>query len=350
MLLANMPLPLLLTAIAALLLHGCSTSSSNATNDSGVLSDAQADVGPDVTDDVGPPIEDCHNGVDDDDDGLIDCADPDCEPVVVCVPAAPSPWSPPGVLHEGESAAPCEGAFGSEAYVGHDEPSGEPAECESSCECTNPVSSGCSTPYVCQKSGSCGGTCNAGGVSGTGCLTSPGASTHIVVTSWDSGSCTPSEAPTPTLAPATWGAEARLCTSSAAAGGCEEAEVCVPRVAEETPLCVFHEGDEECPEGFDDRRVVYFGDFADGRACSDCECGYASDGCEVTATAFSEAGCTGTETELLIDACNTGNAASFFVEEGPPSNPRCNAYGGDPTGDVEAAEPTTVCCRAPQGA
>src|SRR6185436_995373 len=41
-----------------------------------------------------PPAEDCENGVDDDGDGLVDCADPDCAKLgYQCVAAVPSGWT-----------------------------------------------------------------------------------------------------------------------------------------------------------------------------------------------------------------------------------------------------------------
>ena len=38
------------------------------------------------------PTEDCFNGIDDDADGLADCADPDCAPATECVGPIPVGW------------------------------------------------------------------------------------------------------------------------------------------------------------------------------------------------------------------------------------------------------------------
>ena len=52
--------------------------------------------------------EDCTNGKDDDGDGKIDCADPDCADYR-CTPKVPAGWEGPGVFYIGgtETPPPC---------------------------------------------------------------------------------------------------------------------------------------------------------------------------------------------------------------------------------------------------
>src|SRR5262245_6655050 len=57
--------------------------------------------------------EDCTNGVDDNGDGLIDCADPRCSPGFACVSIIPTGWQGYVALYHGPSKDDprCEGQF-----------------------------------------------------------------------------------------------------------------------------------------------------------------------------------------------------------------------------------------------
>lgn len=77
-----------------------------------VMPDAEADAAPPDAlpdrrplPDLGPPREQCFGGVDDDGDGLIDCADPDCRPSASCFEAREDCAN--GVDDDGDLRADC---------------------------------------------------------------------------------------------------------------------------------------------------------------------------------------------------------------------------------------------------
>ena len=63
-------------------------------------------------DDAGPSAEVCHNGLDDDDDGLIDCDDPDCVTDASCLPPGCEPPTPElcedGIDNDGNGSTDCD--------------------------------------------------------------------------------------------------------------------------------------------------------------------------------------------------------------------------------------------------
>jgi len=112
--------------------------------------------------------ENCTNGKDDNCDGLIDCADPQCVPEAgfqgyICVPSPPTGWIAPVVLYDfTESAIPaatppsCSNNYGVRVFVGHDQPSPRASTC--SCTCGGVNGASCTNPTLTFYSGGCGGS------------------------------------------------------------------------------------------------------------------------------------------------------------------------------------------------
>src|SRR5690606_13162223 len=89
--------------------------------------------------------ENCMNGVDDDSDGNIDCADPKCTDHA-CVPEVPADWTGYYALYDGAPAGDpgCPQTFPSTvnpAYLGNNGINVPPATC--ACSCTAPQWGGC---------------------------------------------------------------------------------------------------------------------------------------------------------------------------------------------------------------
>lgn len=328
---------------------GCAQNGDGRRSDAGPDTGTPADSGADATVDAGPEV-DCANGVDDDLDGMPDCGDPDCEPIMLCVPTAATGWSAPSVLEIGNATAPpCEAPYPSEAYVGHAIPAAPQAVC-SACSCSDPVSTGCLfPPNICQKNGGCSGSCNAGSLWGSGCIEAPSASSQLV---WepgaaDTGTCEAGTS-TPTLEAPVWQREARLCApATAAAAGCGTGEVCMPRPTDtQARFCVVQSGDRACPAGYEDSRELFYAEFDDQRGCSACTCTYRSSGCGAAIDAYEGSGCTGNVVAAAIPygVCVTADPASYAIT--PTSiDPGCDSFGGQPIGTVQGALPSTVCCR-----
>ena len=146
-------------------------------------------------------------------------------------------------------------------------------------------------------------------------------------------------------ATASWSSTANACGGGTAGASCDGG-TCFPDVA---PLCIRHDGDQECPAGFDDR-TVYFGGFDDTRACSGCNCTPSGQACEIDievcsvgffdVTLFSGGECQQLNTS---DGDGVTLLSTAIDDQGS-----CVAGSGDGqlSGDVVEASPITVCCTA----
>jgi hypothetical protein len=181
------------------------------------------------------PETSCYDGVDNNGDGLVDCADPTCASIAACIAAAPAGWTGYAALYDGPTAgAPsCAAPLSTMLAPGNAELTAAPATC---------------TPCTCGPSN--GVACAAGG--GAAVISAP--------------------------------AFARLgigCASqTTVAGGCT-ADVCQPRPIAPfaTGLCIRQAGDQPCPGGtpYTDRHVFFAG-VDDTRGCTACACGAPSGG------------------------------------------------------------------------
>lgn len=329
--------------------------------DAGQTDAGQTDAGPT---DAGPlpdsgidggPIElDCLDGADNDGDGLIDCADPDCDPIVQCVPA-PEDWMGPGVARVGApgGAATCTENYPSAAFAGHREPQGDPATCRS-CACGDPTFTGClSGLYAAEYSSA---SCPAGvptasvSMDNPGCYNSPQslASFRLRDGFAPRGTCALTQNTLATKGPTSWATVGRLCEPAAFGGGCSEGHVCAPRPAgalEGAALCVAQAGDTVCPSGYERRQLLY-GSVDDRRDCTACSCTYGASGCVGDVEVYTGSNCTGSLMPTPpIGSCRTGNPGSYRMSNLRATGETCSASGGAPTGCLRGAEPTTVCCQ-----
>jgi hypothetical protein len=176
----------------------------------------------------------CFDGIDNNGDGLVDCADPTCASAAACVAAAPAGWTGHAVLYDGATAgAPtCAAPFATDLMPGRAGLSAAVAVC-SACTCGP----------------SNGGACPAAGGAkivsapmfariGIGCAGGPAATVG--------------------------------CTGT----------VCQPRPAPPfaAGLCVHQAGDVACPAGPFTDRHVFFAGVNDTRGCTACACGPAAGG------------------------------------------------------------------------
>ncbi len=115
--------------------------------------------GPDACDSV----EICNNGIDDDCNGLVDCADPACTAGWTCTAApVPSGWS---VVSYAQSSRPaCPAGYGTPADV-VEGPIGAPATC--GCTCNVTTAGSCESGQF-SVSGNLGPTCGIGAVNSQG--------------------------------------------------------------------------------------------------------------------------------------------------------------------------------------
>lgn len=323
----------------------------------------------------GSSTENCLNGVDDDSDGLVDCADDACGGAgYACVATAPLGWTGYLSLYvgpDGEAPA-CPAQFPSAIpYVGRSTPTADPAAC-ATCACGAPMGGVCDLADViivsektcqsidppafatnlsvpaawdgkCESMGSapgglttCGGFCNR---------TVKAAAPQLV-----GGACAVSggEATKPEVKWATLG---KACGDAPSGGGCTGGQVCQPTPATgfESGLCNYKPGEQACPgEPFTEQHVFYEG-VEDTRMCTECSCGSPVNAtCAATITVFTDNACTTGAVSFSAGSCAllpgnpTITGRSAMITSMSPC--ACQPSGGESMGAVTATQPTTFCC------
>ncbi|HZF55910.1 MAG TPA: hypothetical protein VE093_45155 [Polyangiaceae bacterium] len=305
----------------------------------------------------------CFDGVDNDKDGDIDCADSeDCAVVAECVPALPAGFLGYVRYHaEGYTGAPitpppCPDGSPPVGYLAGP---GGPATC-SACTCDWPGAA-CSAPKIdCHKDTL---TCNSAAPQSytamdENCIGmdnfnefNQDESCAIVGPAMvkSQGMCTVSGgAATKGLM---WQEEIFVCALGSAPEGCMGGQVCAPKPAVnyEGALCIHAPGDVDCPNGWKtEQRVVYSGG-NDARGCSMCGCqtgvSCANDGYY---TAFDSSTCSGGS--AVVNGGCTGDVTPYLGGQGSlkpkvASVVEGQCGGGEPTGEVVTTGAVTICCR-----
>jgi hypothetical protein len=287
----------------------------DARSDAGV-----ADAHPDV--DACGTVEICNNGIDDNCNGLVDCADPQCQDAGwVCTPEVPSGWAL--VAYVADSQPVCAIGWGSLSPVVEGPDAGD-----GTCICSCGQALG--TPSCVEGTAALllgGSTCGCATaqdvplVSDGGC--NPiGASIGQPCGPWDGGVVEPvglDAGPTPVACVddpqrpmITYAAQGETCVALAnAGGGCHSGGGCLLTPAPAT-ACIEAAGIQTCPLGFLQQHVVYEpANVIDERQCGSC-------GCTTTPT------CTGASVTLFDDSACTHFAAFL------PADGTCDPLSGDP--------------------
>ena len=305
-------------------------------------------------------VEDCTNGIDDDCNGAIDCADPACQAGYACVPTTPAGWLGPVALYEGTSAAPgCPTGY-APAVDAHGAPSGGSAQCACSCasagsQCSASVGqfysdTNCNnacTGTASVSSGACTAVTHCGGANVSFTAAAP---------TWTGGTCT-AQAST-TLPSLTYASTARLCSTAAqdAPGGCTgTGQQCLPlpMAPYGTRACIYLVGDpppSSCPAGPYSAYHVFYSAAADTRGCTMCQCGGTATGgtCSGEVDVYSGSSCTGTTPSPFVFGTTTclglsspqHTQGNYTASAGTCAAPS----GGTATGGVQGTGATTVCC------
>jgi hypothetical protein len=323
-------------------------------------------------------VEICTNGIDDDCNGLIDCADPACSSYS-CIPPVPGGWTGPAALWQAmnpATAPACQNTFGNpiDANGGL---TFSPASC-GTCTC-----------------GASGQTCSAAGTfhpdqacNNTTCATvipaSDGSCTAVASNSCGSGGSFTMGAspPTPTggscsanagsvsVPPVSWTTSARVCSYTGATdgpGGCADTgDLCVlsPTGSYGSTLCVYSMADPaptSCPVGYTRTGpLVFYAADADTRGCGGCACAGAPSGgsCSGTVDLYgtSANGCSGTPVTYTVGAAcqcyGCGGQPSLTAMPGYVKGSYAITAGTcavtaqpTPTGTATPTGPTTLCCR-----
>ena len=135
--------------------------------------------------------------------------------------------------------------------------------------------------------------------------------------------------------------------------GCGAGQVCVPSaVPDGFDLCRHVSGDKGCPPGYySEPSVLYLG-VDDARGCEACECG-APEGaqCEAYVSVYKDGACgspvvqtTVSIVPLCLDITPGSALASADASMITDVSGSCASSGGEPTGDLQPADPVTICC------
>jgi len=302
---------------------------------------------------------DCLDGVDNDGDGHVDCADPDCTDYA-CVVAPPKGWQGffwyRTVAWSDNPADPETCPDASQAIRYNEEPAGD-LTCACSCDLQGTVC--LPAPISCtSKNGNCGGAKDWTDELSSGSCEKPDSGNDLSCKLTgppvldDTGSCEP-EMVVGNKNP--FALFHDVCGEAMTGGtGCGSG-VCVPKPVApyDSGACIRKAGTEMCPSGWGDEHHVHEG-FDDERVCTDCTCGedLSNLACEGTEyTAYDHNGCGGSteiiSTEQCIDMSYLADVFTWGMRLTTPPAPTggtCTALGGDPQGAVATSGPVTYCC------
>lgn len=330
-----------------------STSSSGSSSSSGQTSSSSSS-----SSGSGMP-EDCLDGLDNDLDGAIDCADSDCTTGFTCTDEAPTGWTSVA-LEQGIGAPPapmvCDsGAMSEVLFTG---PAG-PAEC-TACTCGTLAGTTCSGPQLFCFPGSQG--CNSGQQDWTGnfangncakpdigfsitmsCRLGNAASVN------QPGSCPPSTSDFPNKDK--WAGWAQSCDVKTHNGGCAAGTVCAPKPGPTQSLCIRQDGQQMCPAGW--KTVDAYVDGTDDRSCGSCACAANATCTGGTYQVFDTNNCdpnNGNPVTVNDATCRNVSGQIDFgtwsVQKNPPTaGGSCTPSGGQPQGAMQPKGPVTFCCK-----
>lgn len=316
----------------------------------------------------GGGTEDCLDGIDNDSNGAIDCADQACQAGFHCVDAEPAGgWKGhfyvTATTLPAPAAAPCPPDL--QANGGEFATPAGPAQC-SACSCGALQGAACSAPGIAcfPNSTSCMGTpqdwtpavkdgaCHKPSVPAiTFSLSCKLTSAPAVVAA---GSCAPSPVDFPNKAPFQQRIDA--CGTDKVGGGCPSGKVCVPKGSggPTESLCVRQDGAKACPAGWTQTIGGYTG-AADTRSCDACACGAPGTGCTGGSYTFFDldqcmAG--GNDNPIPVGSSTCADVSALLDSfswsvQGQLPMPKgsCPASGGAPTGSVQPTQPFTYCCK-----
>lgn len=284
---------------------------------------------------------DCLDGIDNSGDGLADCADPTCEPVVECVPEAPTG----GELGVHVTDGVCPTDYDADTQVFH---TGLMPQACTGCSCVTT----CSATVQLWTDLDC--TAGQSNQAFTGPADASTQCRNVTNTPFKSGTLTaPSIAGctaggTATQPDPTWATDDTFC-SAQISSSCGSGETCVAK-RETEPLCTRIGVGDACPSDYDTTDGVYYAGFVPG-GCGSCTTCNAATTMSCKAAAFmpliyDTAGCTGGASIIDTSGCGSLNRPSYrsismgFDNEGP-DNCTPNVTRTDPT--VSGA--TRICCQ-----
>jgi hypothetical protein len=285
----------------------------------------------------------CFDGLDNDCDGLTDCADPDCAAGSQCVPAVGSAFTL-GIT--ATQASFCPAMFSSRSVINSGLSAASPACATNLCSCT--PSMNCSTSVTSYPTVTAGPSCSGESDANSAVTTcrnfnaaqpTQGLSLDGPILN-NGGAC--GTGGTSARSATMWATSSRFCQANAIGGGCLPGNVCVPKLS--VPTCELADGAVACDPGYTATASWYSG-FTDGRSCG-CACGAPSGGaCGTSVGVFTGLNCTGTVVNPTT-SCQSAPGTYKTIQILGSTNPTCGAPTASVTsGMLMPTGPQTLCCR-----
>jgi hypothetical protein len=274
-----------------------------------------------------------------------DTGSAECGAGSTCVTAVPADWFGPVAVHMGdpeEEAVECPETYpnsGITMLSGYTDPG--PAQCD--CTCELDVAASC-VSYIYDYDNSCGTfenfyqitmDCQPATLDG-----------GVWFYMYLNGNPTCHSVPNNTIPDPIWDAKVMSCRDPEMGAECSTG-VCMPVAPEgfETGLCVYREGDHNCPEGDFSVHYSHFSGVEDSRSCSYCGCGSGTASCTGDLQVYQSGDCTGAAQAAALNVCTSGisggqSAAINFTGDG--SCPVATAP--MPQGEIATMGEFTFCC------
>lgn len=321
-------LPVLGVSAAAVILGACGLfiDPDELVGGNAVVADGGSVVGPNCKP-TGPEV--CDDGIDNDCNGVADCADPACGEYT-CVDAPPG-WSPIALADMTRPTCPSHYTSSTDVRV--------LANLDHNCQCD--CGSGCGTLTM-----ATGGTATCTGTTSSFAANTNGAcstATPFDVSSFSriSTTCTPKNVTSKAT-----DTNGRTCAPEKTGGGCAQSQRCVPK-SPGFSMCVAKPGNEACPNGFTNARHTG-SNITDSRTCGGCACSNSS--CSSELEVWAQPQCNNASGAKLTTASHGTCSASVQVNG-------AKAYKSKTTGFCTVASPSlpqgtltfqdeqTICCQ-----
>jgi hypothetical protein len=150
------------------------------------------------------------------------------------------------------------------------------------------------------------------------------------------------------IAPPEWDEQIVTCKTDEQGNTSGDGGVCTPTAPEgfEPALCIYMEGEQDCPPGDFSEQFIHHSGVEDDRSCSYCGCGMAAASCMGSLNVFASADCTGAALASCgVNACTAvAGGQSVAVDYGgkgacPVMTPP------EAKGSVAITGPFTYCCQ-----
>jgi hypothetical protein len=310
---------------------------------------------------TGGPAEDCGNGVDDNADTLVDCADPLCATSHCIAPGTPANWLGPVVVYVGpDTNLGCPPSWPTVVAEGGTDVTFAAPSC-AGCTCGAPAGATCAAPVhsFWSAAGCSGNPPTATQTPAPGVCVPIAAAASLLESARaaapvaSGGSCGSGGGQPNNPAP-TFSDHALVCAGSSLGAGCSGSDVCAPDPgpAFEPTVCVWKAGGGTCNQiaPYSSRLTIHQS-IADNRGCSACGCGSPSGmGCTGVTTLYEGATnstCLAPSVPMSDDGvwCADGtDFGSMLFQPGAPSGGSCLPSGGTGTGSVTGGNDVVLCC------